>query len=85
MQDYAYLFIEKYGHGKLASNDLPDNAKVTICDHDDYYYVYECESDEFAEKIANWFLSCEDRQSNCYFFQLIKNHPRYFHTEIIEG
>jgi len=81
MIDYSIFHTERYGHGKPESNELPDDKKVIIADHDGYYDVYECDSDDEAQAIANWYISAA-YESYPHDAHLEKQHNRYFSVEV---
>ena len=84
MTDYSIYHVETYGHGKLENNELADDKKVKIADVDGNYDVYECDSDEEAEKIANWYISAV-YESYPEETELVKNDPRYYSVEVVEA
>ena len=57
--NYSVFHVETYGHGTRERNNLAEAQKVTIEDHDGHFFVYECESDTEAQKIAQWFCDIE--------------------------
>ncbi len=83
MTDYSIYHVEKYGNGKAEMNDLEDNQKVKIADNDGFYDVYECDSDEEAEKIANWYVSV-GYETYPAEVSIKKQKARYFTIEIEE-
>jgi len=83
MINYSVFHVEQFGHGKLEANDLPENKKVIINDHDGHYDVYECDSDDEAERIANWYVSAV-YESYPDEAAIVKQNPRYFTVEIVE-
>lgn len=81
--NYSIFHVEQYGHGKSEMNTLADDKKVTIADHDGHYDVYECSSDEEAEKIANWYISAV-YESYPGEVALEKQNARYYSVEVVE-
>ena len=83
MLDYRLHHVEKYGHGKLESNELPDDKKVKIADHDGYIDVYECETDQEAQNIADWYLSVGYERYPVQV-EIVKQNSRYFSIETVD-
>ncbi len=79
--DYQYKHIETYGHGKTESNTLTDDKKVTIGDHDNHFDVYECESDDEAQAIADWYIGAV-YESYPAEAKMIKRDARFFYVEV---
>lgn len=80
MDNYSIYHVDNYGHGKQASNDLADDQKVTIADHDGFFDVYECDSDELAQNIADWYISAVYEHYPATV-EIIKIDNRYFTIE----
>ena len=57
--NYSVFHVETYGHGTRERNNLADAQKVTVEDHDGHCFVYECDNDAEAQKIAQWFCDIE--------------------------
>lgn len=81
--DYSVFHVEQFGHGKHEMNTLPENKKVIIRDHDGYYDVYECDSNEDARKIANWYVSAV-YESYPQDVELVEKDSRFFSVELAD-
>lgn len=81
--DYSIFHVEKYGHGKGEMNELEESQKVRIADHDGYVDVYECDSDEEAKEIAQWYLSA-GYDTYPAQVEIEKQDARYFTVEVQE-
>ncbi len=79
MTNHILNHVETYGHGTTEKNDLAEDKKVVIHDHDGYADVYECESDAEAREIANWYLNaCYSRYPGRVGLKTF-NDPRVFY------
>jgi hypothetical protein len=81
--NYPIHHVQQFGHGKLESNNLAEDKKVKIIDHDGFIDVYECETNEEAQKIAAWYISAV-YQSYPGTVELVKNSDRLFSIEVLE-
>jgi len=83
MTDYSIFHQEQFGHGRPELNTLSENKKVIIRDHDGFYDVYECDSDDKARKIANWYISSV-YESYPEEVELVEQDVRRFSVELKE-
>ena len=79
--NYSIFHVETYGHGTPERNTLDDADKVTIENYDGFYKVYECDDDEEAVKIAEWFLDTYEHYPEQLSIQNDKHDPRFFWIE----
>jgi hypothetical protein len=80
--NYSVFHVETYGHGTRERNNLADVAKVTIEDHDGHFFVYECDSDNEAQSIAQWFCDIERETRDV---RLEQHDPRAFSVSVSES